>query len=98
MDNVVKEHTMEGLTGHLNCNITSELSNQFSSSSASDNHYPWSVLWYRGESAGEPLNIEASNKATGGIKYILSSVNKINQILSVVNPKKGTDDGQYICK
>ncbi|CAH8468669.1 unnamed protein product [Heterobilharzia americana] len=92
------EHTSEGLTGHLNCNLSSLLQTRDYHSANGLNQYQWSILWYRSATSTEPLNIESINKASGGIKYIISNVNEFTQILSIVNPKKITDDGQYICR
>nr|CAH8822830.1 unnamed protein product [Trichobilharzia regenti] len=94
----VFEHTSEGLTGHLNCNLSSLLKTSDYQISKGFNQYQWSILWYRSALSKEPLNIESINKASGGVKYIISNVNEFTQILSVVNPKRVTDDGQYICR
>ncbi|XP_018644970.1 hypothetical protein Smp_143260 [Schistosoma mansoni] len=93
------EHTSEGLTGHLNCNLSSLLlTESYQNTNQVNNQYQWSILWYRSVTSNEPLNIESVNKASGGIKYIISNVNEYTQILSIVNPRKITDDGQYICR
>ncbi|CAH8488646.1 unnamed protein product [Schistosoma margrebowiei] len=95
----IYEHTAEGLTGHLNCNLSSLLLiESYQNNNQLNNQYQWSILWYRSVTSNEPLNIESVNKASGGIKYIISNVNEYTQILSIVNPRKITDDGQYICR
>ncbi|CAH8464335.1 unnamed protein product [Schistosoma turkestanicum] len=95
----ILEYTSEGLTGHLNCNLSSLLLTETDQNTSHVyNQYQWSILWYRSVSSNEPLNIESINKASGGIKYIISNVNEYTQILSIVNPKKISDDGQYICR
>ncbi|TNN16986.1 immunoglobulin domain-containing-like protein isoform 2 [Schistosoma japonicum] len=96
--NTIFEYTLEGLTGHLNCNLSTLLLTEEYQNTNGYNEYQWSILWYRSVTSNEPLNIESINKASGGIKYIISNVNEYTQILSIVNPKKVTDDGQYICR
>ncbi|CAL8104957.1 unnamed protein product [Calicophoron daubneyi] len=87
---VIQERTQEGLTGHLNCNVSSLLPNSTSNQTL--------IAWFRGKFLNEPIDLLMSNRRAGGIKYLTSQVSRGSQLLSIVNPRIGRDDGFYACR
>ncbi|KER28754.1 hypothetical protein T265_13514, partial [Opisthorchis viverrini] len=93
---VIQERTKEGLTGHLNCNISSM---QIGRADQLDgDQEEMLVFWFRGRQIGEPIDLAESNNRAGRIKYLTSRVNRMSQLLSIVNPRRSEDSGAYSCR
>ncbi|KAF8572450.1 hypothetical protein P879_00014 [Paragonimus westermani] len=93
---VVRERTNEGMTGHLNCNITFILQND--SQTEMNTKRSFEVNWLRRSPITGMINLNTDDSRVGGIKYLTSQVSHINQVLSIVNPRRSEDGGIYICR
>ncbi|KAF7260465.1 hypothetical protein EG68_02136, partial [Paragonimus skrjabini miyazakii] len=93
---VVRERTNEGLTGHLNCNITFILQNN--SQTELNTKRTFEVNWLRKSPTTGMINLYTGDSRVGGIKYLTSQVSHVNQVLSIVNPRRSEDGGIYICR
>ncbi|GAA48709.1 hypothetical protein CLF_101941 [Clonorchis sinensis] len=92
---VIQERTKEGLTGHLNCNISFM---QIGRTDQFEGQEEMLVFWFRGRQIGEPIDLAESNNRAGRIKYLTSRVNRMSQLLSIVNPRRSEDSGAYSCR
>ncbi|TGZ58919.1 hypothetical protein CRM22_009360 [Opisthorchis felineus] len=64
----------------------------------SDGQEEMLVFWFRGRQIGEPIDLVESNNRAGRIKYLASRVNRMSQLLSIVNPRRSEDSGAYSCR
>ncbi|KAF5404011.1 hypothetical protein PHET_02622, partial [Paragonimus heterotremus] len=93
---VVRERTNEGLTGHLNCNITFVLQNDSQTDLNMKRNFE--VNWLRRSPTTGMTRLYTGDSHVGGIKYLTSQVSHVNQVLSIVNPRRSEDGGIYICR